>query len=150
ALVVGFVVGVLALWSPGRRALRGRARDWPWIVAVALAGLAGDLIAFAQATAFSLDDGGYHPTLGQLGKVALGHLVLTAVTVVAALYILGGRRIALGMLLALTVYTGIQDVISISYPHTGPFQKIVLISDAAVIVAAFAGWYTMPRATQRR
>jgi hypothetical protein len=140
ALVVGLVVGVIALWSPGRRALRGRARWWPWIVGVAAAGLAADLVAFHEVKAF------FGRTGWEGDPWSIGFLALTAGTVVAALYVFGGRRIALGMLVALTVYTAVGDLVTLTSAGAQTFPKLVLVSDAVVIVAGFVGWYTMPRA----
>jgi hypothetical protein len=148
ALVVGLVVGVFALWSPGRRAVRGRARHWPWIVGVAAAGLAADLIAFHQVNVSAFD--GFRVTAWQHDKWSIGYLFLTAGTVVAALYVFGGRRIALGMLTALAVYSVVLDAVTLSYPGKHLFPDIVLISDLVLIVAGFVGWYTMPRAAARR
>jgi hypothetical protein len=139
ALVLGLVVGVLALWSPGRRALRGRARWWPWITGVAVAGLAADLVLFHQADAYSGATG------WQRDPWAAGYLALTAGTVVAALYIFGGRRIALGMLVALTVYSAAGDLVAVTDPGAQTLPTFVLVSDAVVIAAGFAGWFTMPR-----
>jgi serine/threonine-protein kinase len=147
ALILGLAVGGLALWSPGRRALRGRARHWPWIVGVAAAGLAADLIAFHQVNLSSFS--GFKYTAWQQDKWAIGYLFLSAGTVIAALFVFGGRRIALGMLTALAVYSVVLDAVTLSYPGKHLFAVIVLASDLVVIAAGFLGWYTMPRTAQR-